>query len=118
MSTLPVMDPKQVEQIRSRLIGTWKLVSSVREAIPSGEKVNLLGPSPVGYINYSRDGRMLVLIVRSDRNKPAGSIANAAEAEALFRSMNAYGGTWTIDSDSQITHHVDISWNEHWTGTE
>jgi hypothetical protein len=31
--------------------------------------------------------------------------------------MTSYGGTYTIDGD-EITHHVDVSWNEVWTGTE
>jgi hypothetical protein len=37
--------------------------------------------------------------------------------EALFRSMTSYGGTYTIDGN-EITHNVDVSWNESWTGTE
>jgi Lipocalin-like domain len=75
-----------------------------------------LGPNPVGYINYGADGRMLVLTVASDRRKPVGSKATSAEVEALFRSMTSYGGTYTIDGN-EITHHVDVSWNESWTGT-
>jgi hypothetical protein len=31
--------------------------------------------------------------------------------------MTSYGGTYTIDGN-EITHHVDISWNETWTGSE
>jgi Lipocalin-like domain len=30
--------------------------------------------------------------------------------------MTSYAGTYTIDG-SEITHHVDVSWNESWTGT-
>ena len=37
--------------------------------------------------------------------------------EALFRSTTSYGGTYTIDGN-EITHHVDISWNQSWTGTD
>jgi hypothetical protein len=36
--------------------------------LPPGEIVSI--PNPLGYISYGKDGRMLVLIVRSDRPKP------------------------------------------------
>ena len=34
----------------------------------------------------------------------------------LFKTMVAYGGTYTYNGKT-ITHQVDISWNENWTGT-
>jgi hypothetical protein len=45
-------------------------------------------------------------------------MANATSERAqLFSSMYAYAGTFTVDGDT-VTHHVDISWNENWTGTD
>jgi hypothetical protein len=35
----------------------------------------------------------------------------------LFRTMLAYAGTYTVDAD-KVVHHVDISWNEAFTGTD
>jgi hypothetical protein len=102
---------------RRHLLGTWKLIAAVREEIPSGSKSDFLGPNPTGFINYAPDGRMLVLNVGRGRRKPDGANASPQEAEALFRSMTSYGGTYTIDGN-EITHHVDISWNETWSGTE
>ena len=104
------------DQTRQHLLGTWKLVAAVREDIPSGTKTDLLGANPIGYINYAPDGRMMVLNVGSGRRKPAGANATPAEAEALFRSMTSYAGTYSVDGN-EITHHVDVSWNESWTGT-
>jgi hypothetical protein len=104
------------DQTRQHLLGTWKLVAAVREDIPSGTKTDLLGANPTGYINYAPDGRMMVLNVGSARRKPAGANATPAEAEALFRSMTSYAGTYSVDGN-EITHHVDVSWNESWTGT-
>jgi len=104
------------DHTRQRLLGTWKLISVVREDIPSGAKTDLLGAHPIGFINYAPDGRMMVINVGEGRRKPAGATATAQEAEALFRTMNSYAGTYTISGD-EITHHVDISWNEAWTGT-
>jgi hypothetical protein len=104
-------------RVRDRLIGTWKLVSAEREEIPSGAKVDQLGPNPTGYINYAPDGRMIAIIARGDRAKPVGARPTQAEAEALHKSVLSYAGTYTIDGD-EVTHHVDVSWNESWTGTK
>ena len=93
------------DSTRQHLIGTWKLITAVREEIASGAKTAFLGPNPVGYINYGANGRMLVLTVGSGRRKPPGPKATSAEVEALFRSMTSYGGTYTIDGN-EITHHV------------
>ena len=103
--------------IFKRLIGTWKLVSAMREDVASGTKTEFLGAGATGFINYSPDGRMIVLNVGGGRPKPQGAQPTAAEAEALFRSMTSYAGSYTIDGNV-ITHRVDVSWNEAWTGSE
>ena len=60
---------------------------------------------------------MLVLIVRDDRPK-AESLAKMTDQQRadLYRSMTAYGGTYKFDGKT-MEHHIDISWNEVWTGT-
>jgi hypothetical protein len=98
------------------LIGTWKLVAAVSEEIPSGTTTDVYGANPTGYLNYAPDGRMIALIVRGDRKKPVGTIATPREAEALFRSMLSYTGTYLVRGN-QVIHHVDASWNEAWTAT-
>jgi hypothetical protein len=101
---------------RARMIGTWKLVSVVNEDVSTGQKTDFFGPNPAGYINYGPDGRMIVINARSDRRKPAGSSPTPAEAAELFRGVLAYAGTYTVEGN-EVTHHIDISWNEAWTGT-
>lgn len=105
------------DSLRERLIGTWKLVSATRKDIASGREDSFFGPDPVGYINYAPDGRMIALIVRSDRERPQGGTAAPGEAEKLFRSVVSYAGTYSVNGN-EVTHHVDISWNELWTGTD
>lgn len=62
---------------------------------------------------------MMVIITGSDRKKPAGSVATPAEVEALTRGLVSYAGTYTVDVQAKtVTHHVDISWNEVYTGTD
>jgi hypothetical protein len=104
------------EATRTRLIGTWKLVSVINEDVSTGQKTDYFGPNPAGYINYGPDGRMIVINARSDRKMPAGARPTPEEAAELFRGVLAYAGTYTIEGN-EVTHHIDISWNEAWTGT-
>jgi hypothetical protein len=98
-----------------KLFGTWRLIAATSEDISTGQKTSIHGRR--GFINYGSDGRVYAILVDSDRKKPVGDIASAAEAEALFRSMVAYSGTYSIE-DNYLVHHVDTSWNEAWTGTD
>jgi hypothetical protein len=99
------------------LAGTYKLVSSTRKVLDTGEVLDTYGKHPTGYIMLGKDGRMLVLIVRDNRPKPASiEKATLEQQAALFRSMVAYGGTYKFDGKS-LEYHIDISWNELWTGT-
>ena len=102
--------------MQDQLIGTWRLVSVTNEDAETGATSDLFGPEPIGYISYGADGRMMVVQVRSDRPKPKGDIASTQEAEALFRSMLSYAGPYSFDG-REVTHHVDISWNESFTGS-
>jgi hypothetical protein len=105
------------DPVPPQLIGTWRLVSNTLEEIASGRKTDLMGKDPIGFISYGANGRMMILQVRSDRAKPQGAVPTPPEAEALFKSFLGYAGTYSI-SGNTITHHVDLSWNESWTGTD
>ena len=50
------------------------------------------------------------------RKPPAGDVPSGAEKAGLYDGLVAYAGTWSIDGD-KVSHHVDISWNQAWTGT-
>jgi hypothetical protein len=111
-----LMSTQANDKLRDRLIGTWKLVSAMREEISSGEKTPFLGENPTGFLHYMPDGRMLALITRAGRKPPAGNVATAAEAEGLIRSMIAYGSRFECVGD-EVLHHCDLSWTEKFTGT-
>jgi len=103
--------------VAERILGTWKLVSYVGEDVASGNKTDVMGPHPSGYIEYGRDGRMIVIIAGTDRKKPAGAVATPQEAQALLTSLLAYAGTYTLDSAAHtVTHHIEVSWDQTRTG--
>jgi Lipocalin-like domain len=113
----PLAQTGQSASVQQQLLGTWKLMSYLREEVASGAKSNVMGAHPNGYISYGPDGRMTVIIAGSDRKKPAGPVATPGEAEALIRSMLAYAGSYTVDSTARtVTHQIDVSWDESRTG--
>jgi hypothetical protein len=98
-----------------RILGTWRLVSAVLHNLDTGAKSYTMGPQANGYINYGADGRMIVITVGGPRPKPAGAVPTATEKQALYDSLNSYAGTYSLEGE-MLTHHVDTSWNEMWTG--
>jgi len=94
------------------VVGTWKLVSSVTEELATGKKTPLLGEHPKGYLIYTPQGRMMVLLVHQTRSPPKID----EDRINLHKYMAAYSGRYTVEGD-KVVHHVDISWNEAWTGT-
>lgn len=99
------------------ILGTWKLVSSKRKVLETGEEIDTYGARPAGWISYGPDGRMMALIVNDGRPKPK-SIEKMTDAERikLFRTVLAYSGSYAFDGKS-VSHNIDTSWNEVWTGT-
>jgi len=98
------------------LIGTWKLQTFRTQIAETSETIEPFGPRPQGFLSYGTDCRMYAIVVRDERARPGGPVETDSEKIALFNGMGSYAGTYTIDG-STVKHHVDVSWNESWTGT-
>ena len=109
--------PKATLAAENPILGTWKLQSLVHEATATGQRSSPFGDHPDGYLNYSPDGRMYAIGVAEDRPKPRDLVPTEEENAKLQGSMFAYAGTYTADGE-KVVHHVDISWNQSWTGTD
>jgi hypothetical protein len=101
------------------LVGTWKLVSAW-STNSNGEQVPFYGRHPIGFLTYTKEGRMIAIV--SDSNRPALSSEDdlsvpVAERAAAFSSFIAYAGTFRIEGDSVI-HHVEISSLQNWVGSD
>jgi hypothetical protein len=60
---------------------------------------------------------MSVILVNTERPKPTDlTKVTDEERVKLYKTFIAYAGTFKFDGKT-VTHHVDISWNETWTGT-
>jgi len=97
-------------------LGTWILLSMETEDLETGEKLNLLGAHPGGYLTYDADCRMSAILVKESRRGPSAAVASDMESIELYRGLIAYAGSYTVDG-STITHHIEASWNQAWTGT-
>jgi hypothetical protein len=98
------------------LLGTWKLKSCV-VTTAAGQRFTPYGENPTGYLSYSADGRMQAIGAAGARMAPSAPIPPDNERVALYDTMFAYAGTYSVEA-GKVIHHVDISWNEVWTGTD
>jgi Lipocalin-like domain len=98
------------------LVGTWRVTSLVTETT-NHERYNQLGDRPTGYLSYSADGQMSIIIVAGDRPAPLGNVPTDAERLKLFETMIAYAGSYRVDGD-KVIHHIDVAWNGERIGTD
>ena len=98
------------------LLGTWKLKSYV-VTTAAGKRSTPYEKRPTGYLICSADGRMQVIGAASDRIVPTGPSPPDNERRLLYDTMFAYAGAYSVEAD-RVIHHVDISGNEAWIGTD
>jgi hypothetical protein len=98
------------------LYGTYKLIKTSFKLVESGQEETISNEH--GFITYTPQGRMFVIITRGERSKPENLATMTDQQRAdLFRSVTAYSGMFKFDGET-IEHDIDISWNEAWTGTK
>ncbi len=94
-----------------KLVGTWKLVSASSTTSAGERSETPYGPSPVGFLTYTVDGRVTALISYGGRKSLSAGGATGApleeQAEA-FKTFLAYAGRYTLSGD-KVTHHIEIS---------
>jgi hypothetical protein len=98
------------DDVSKQLIGSWKLTDWVLEVVGEGNR-EPFGPNPKGRLVLTPEGHWMVIITGADRH-PAKT---NDEKLALFDSVLAYSGLYTVEGD-RITVKVDMSSNEVFTG--
>jgi hypothetical protein len=101
---------------RDLILGSWRMKSWVTTDVATGERRDALGQNVRGFAVYTPE-RVMFLILKNDRKPPERSPPSDEEKIALYDTMFAYSGSYTVESD-RVIHHVDMSWNEAWSGTE
>jgi len=102
----------------SDIVGTYRLISSKTKILDTNEVNDSNGDHPTGWISYEKNGRFSVITASNGRVKreTQDKITNE-DIIKLFNTFYAYAGTYTFDGKT-VTHKIDTSWNEAWTGTE
>jgi hypothetical protein len=91
-----------------KLLGTWKLVSA-SSTTSSGERSETpYGPSSVGFLTYTGDGRVTALISYGGRKRLSAGGGTLEEQAEAFKTFLAYAGRYTLSGD-KVTHHIEIS---------
>jgi hypothetical protein len=101
----------------SPIVGTWRVVSFEREVVETKAVSQGFGGNAMGFVTFTPDGRMMLMIIDATRKPPAQPTATDAEAVRLYRTMNAYAGTYRIQGNEIITH-VEISSQQTLTGND
>jgi Lipocalin-like domain len=96
------------------IIGTWALDSIQFEDAESGERFNMYGEKPSGYIMINADGHAMTLIADSSNKVPQ----SPAESAAVFGRMMAYAGPYAIEGDKTFTTRIISAWHPAWIGTD
>jgi hypothetical protein len=99
------------------IVGTWRLVSFFEEETDSKAVHKAFGDHPFGFLTLTSDGRMMLIIADPSRKPAAAPKPTDAEAAHLHQTMAAYTGSYTLEGQ-KLTHHVDLSWNQAWNGTD
>ena len=106
--------------IRSRLIGTWKLVSA-EETLKDGSTrpFPAFGSHSKGFLMYQRDGYMCADLVNPDRPKWADSAHKTNEEKiAAGEGTFAYCGRYEINVEQkQIVHLPEVATDPGYVGS-
>ena len=95
------------------LVGAWRLQAGYFVVHETGDHRDIFGAEPFGRVVFAPDGRMIVLITPAVRTPPE----SASEMAAIFKSIAAYTGRWSIDGERFVTE-LDGAWDPSWVGTE
>src|ERR1700752_3675539 len=98
---------------KTRIVGTWKLVSVVYEDQDTKARTPIYGEHPRGYQIATADGRWLALVTAEGRGVPKTD----EDRLKAFRTMISYAGRYSVDGN-KITTKVEVAWNESWVGGE
>jgi Lipocalin-like domain len=101
-------------------VGVWKLVSYSTQDPDTHVVFYPFGERATGYIVYTAEGRMFAILAAEGRKPLTGGNRITAPVEDradAFTTATAYSGTYTL-TEGQVVHHVDISVNPNWVGTD
>jgi len=100
------------------LVGTWLLKSVSARTADGTIDAAPYGETPTGYLTYTPDGYMQVILSFSQRALLSSDwrASPMEERAAAFATSLSYAGRYTAVGD-RVTHHVDVSSDPNRVGT-
>ena len=109
------------QNLKEQLVGTWSL-SQLHAVTWDDDSRNPFGNNPEGRLIFERSGRVICVIIGTDRPKFAlGDRLSGTpeENKAAVQSTQAFYGTYKVNEDDRtVIFHVDRSSFPNWDGTE
>ena len=92
--------------VRSKIIGTWKLVSA-ELTLRNGSTRAMYGLKGQGFLMYSADGFMCAVLMDPDRPKWANpKVPTQADKASAFDGSYGYCGSYEIDAKHNALVHL------------
>jgi hypothetical protein len=118
-TAVAAIEAELIDQHVRQGVGTWTLVSVTLEK--ERKKTDLFGPNPQGQITFDPNGRISMIITRSDLPKFASNNRHAGtpeENKAVVEGSIAYFGTYSVsETDDTCAIHIESSMFPNWIGT-
>jgi len=119
-ATVFVLIDNAVAQTAKEFVGTWTLVSITLEQ--DGKKTDMYGANPQGQAIFDPNGRVCLMLLRSDVPKFASTNREAGTPEENKAAVNgslAYFGTYSVsETDRVIMYHLEGSTFPNWRGVD
>jgi hypothetical protein len=113
---LAISSTNVLAQQKSSVVGTWQLTSFSVLYLDTNEVLRPFGEHPIGYLQYSPGGHMLVFQSTGTPKRAAGTAYTDAErVDAYNGIIAAYAGTYSVEGN-KVTHHIVASWFPEWIG--
>jgi hypothetical protein len=104
-------------QSKDTLVGTWKLADAT-DTTEKGEVIeHVYGHNPTGFLTYTPDGGMMVIVTYGGRKPFSAVPAPAQETAEAFFTFFAYAGRYTLSGD-RMAHHIEAAWRQDWANTD
>jgi hypothetical protein len=96
----------------SDIVGSWKQSAFYQKVLATGERRDIYGDKVLGRAIYTKEGTFCTMATAADRKQAAPAVSEL-EKSALFSSMYAYCGKYTVDG-SKISTIPDTAWAPAW----
>ena len=101
--------------ISKSLVGTWRVTSFAYLTLETNEISRPFGEHPIGYIQYSPNGHIVVFLTAGEIRKAAPPFSDADKVAIYNGIFAAYSGTYDVEGN-KVTQHVIAAWRPDWVG--